>query len=141
MADGSKTMSPASVWFVPAGETVFDVTDFSIDEPMNGLFQVVVHAYSPDGTVDPTTFIGKGGAFRFRHHAGDLVRAGICSEAAQVQNQPDGAVTISTYRFVIVPALSRTTLRRNSRHFQGLTVPEIVFKILEEWTLPYAFDL
>lgn len=141
MADGSNTLSPASVWFVGAGETIFDVTDFSIEEPINGLFQVVVHASSPDGTIDPTTFIGKGGAFRFRHHAGDLVRAGICSEAAQVQNQPDGAVTLSTYRFVIVSALSRTTLRVNNRNFQGLTVPEIVFAILDEWKIPYDKDL
>ena len=141
MADGSSTLSPASVWFVAAGETVFDVTEFSIEEPINGLFQVVVHASSPDGTVDPTSFIGKGGAFRFKHHAGDLVRAGICSEAAQVQNQPDGAAAMSTYRFVIVPALSRTTLRANNRNFQGLTVPEIVFKILDEWKIPYDKDL
>jgi type VI secretion system secreted protein VgrG len=141
MADGSNTLSPASVWFVAAGETVFDVTEFAIEEPINGLFQVVVHASSPDGTIDPTTFIGKGGAFRFRHHAGDLVRAGICAEASQVSNQPDGAVTISTYRFVIVPALWRTTLRRNNRHFMGRTVPQIVFAILDEWKIPYDKDL
>lgn len=129
------------MWFAEHGERELDVTEFSIVEPMSSLFEVVVTASSQDGTLSPSSFVGKGAAFRFAHHAGDLVWAGICSEAAQISNQPHGATTLSVYRFVIVPALWRTTLRRNNRTFQQMTVPEILSKVLDEWEIPHAKDL
>lgn len=142
MADDSRsTLSPSYVWFAEHGERELDVVDFSVDESMSTLFSLVVRASTQNGKLTPSSFIGKGAAFRFLHHAGDLVWAGICSEASQVSNQPDGAVTVSTYEFTIVPALWRTTLRRNNRVFQRMTVKQIVEKILAEWELPHRFDL
>ena len=140
-ADSELTLSPATVWFVEAGEPVFNVTKFSVNEPMSSMFEVVVTASSPDATFDPGSFVGKGAAFRFAHHVGDIIRAGICSKATLVSTQPDGATTSTLYEFVISPALWRTTLRRNNRIFQQMTVPEIVSKVLDEWKIPHKKDL
>lgn len=137
MADGSGTLSPASVWFVAHGESVFDVSEFTIDDQMSSLFEVHVTATCSDGTIDLSKIVGEGAAFRYKHHSGDLIWAGLCAEATQLKNQPQGATTLSVYRFVLVPALWRTTLRRNNRVFEPLTLPKLVEKILQEWMIPF----
>ena len=90
MADDSRsTLSPSYVWFAEHGERELDVVDFSVDEAMSTMFSLVVRASTQNGKLTPSSFIGKGAAFRFAHHAGDLVWAGICSEASAGQ-QPAG---------------------------------------------------
>jgi hypothetical protein len=42
---------------------------------------------------------------------------------------------LSTYFLKIVPGLWRTTLRRNNRIFQHMTIPDIVQKVLGVWQI------
>lgn len=140
MADGTATISPAKVWFKTLGENMLDVASFTVHEQMSAPFEVQVTAIAADGTVDLAKLVGSGAAFRFTHHTGDLVWAGICAEATQLQNQPHGAAKSSVYRFSIVPALWRTTLRRTSRVFERKTLPEIVSQILDEWKIPHNME-
>ena len=140
MADGTATISPAKVWFKTLGENMLDVVSFTVHDQMSALFEVQLTASASDGTVDLSQLVGSGAALRFTHHTGDLVWAGICAEAAQIHNQPHGAAKSSVYRFSIVPALFRTTLRRNCRVFERMTLPQIVGQILEDWKIPCNMD-
>ena len=130
------TLTPAKLSFATQGASVVDVVELSVDEAMSSLYEVVVVATSPDGEMNLDQLVGKGAALRFVHHAGDLVWSGICAEAEQTGQQPDGAAAISTYRFVIRPSLYRTTLRRNFRIFEGSLAFDIVQRVLGEWEIP-----
>ena len=119
---------------------MLDVVSFTVHDQMSALFELQVTASASDGTVDLSQLVGSGAALRFQHHTGDLVWAGICAEAAQTHNQPHGGAKSSVYRFAIVPALFRTTLRRNCRVFERRTIPQIVGQILEDWKIPNNMD-
>ncbi len=118
-------------------EDSLSVRHFAIREEISGLFEVAVLARSPHDEIDLEGIVGQGAGFALDSgvvHLTATSRAwtGICSHMELVQAEPTG---LSTYFLTIVPALWRTTLRRNNRIFQHLTLPEIVSKVLAEWQI------
>src|ERR1700687_910861 len=103
-----------------SGEDSLSVRSFSVTEEMSTLFEVSIVARSPNDDLDLDSFVGKGAAFRFApDEATGLGRTwnGICARMDQIEAESKG---LSAYKVRIVPALWRTTLRRNNRIFQHL---------------------
>jgi len=118
-------------------EDSLSVRHFAIREEISGLWEVAVLARSPLDEIDLEGIVGQGAGFALDSgviHLTSTTRTwtGICSHMELVQAEPTG---LSTYFLKIVPALWRTTLRRNNRIFQHLTLPEIVTKVLTEWQI------
>ena len=118
-------------------EDSLSVRHFAVHEEISSLFEVVVLARSPLEEIDLEGIVGQGAGFALNSGVVHLTAAtrawtGICSHMELVQAEPTG---LSTYFLKIVPALWRTTLRRNNRIFQHLTIPEIVGKVLTEWQI------
>jgi type VI secretion system secreted protein VgrG len=118
-------------------EDSLEVRHFVVHEEISGLFEVDVVALSPLDEIDLEGIVGQGAGFAMEP-GGDVLTAthrvwtGICSQMELVHAEPTG---LSTYSLKIVPALWRTTLRRNNRIFQHLTIPDIVQKVLAEWQI------
>ena len=118
-------------------EDSLSVRHFAVREEISTLFEVAVLARSPLEEIDLEGIVGQGAGFALDSGVVHLtatkrVWTGICSHMELVQAEPTG---LSTYFLKIVPALWRTTLRRNNRIFQHLTIPEIVGKVLTEWQI------
>jgi len=118
-------------------ETSLSVRHFAVREEMSKLFDIAVLARSPNDDIDLESIVGQGAGFAFNSGVAHLTVAsrawtGICSHMELVQAEPIG---LSTYFLRIVPALWRTTLRRNNRIFQHLSIPDIVLKVLSEWQI------
>ena len=118
-------------------EDSLSVRHFAVREEISTLFEVAILARSPHDEIDLESIVGQGAGFALDSgvvHLTTTTRTwtGICSHMELVQAEPTG---LSTYFLKIVPALWRTTLRRNNRIFQHLTIPEIVGKVLTEWQI------
>ncbi|EYF05451.1 type VI secretion system tip protein TssI/VgrG [Chondromyces apiculatus] len=118
-------------------EDSLSVRHFSVREEISGLFEITILARSPQDELDLESIVGHGAGFALDSgvvHLTTSARAwtGICSHMELVQVESTG---LSTYALTIVPALWRTTLRKNSRIFQHLTIPDIVTKVLAEWQI------
>ena len=128
------------MWFAEHGERELDVVDFSVDEPMSAMFSLIVRASTQNAKLTPSGFMGKGprSAFATTRATWSGHLLGGCAGEQPAQRRGH---TVSVYEFSIVPALWRTTLRRNNRIFQRMKVREIIEKILGEWKIPCTFDL
>src|SRR3954469_13722982 len=118
-------------------EDSLSVRHFVVHEEISALFEVNILARSPLDEIDLEGIVGHGAGFALESgvvHLTATTRAwtGICSHMELVQAEPTG---LSTYSITIVPTLWRTTLRRNNRIFQHLTLPDIVQKVLTEWQI------
>jgi type VI secretion system secreted protein VgrG len=118
-------------------EDSLSVRHFAVREEMSNLFAIDILARSPLEEIDLESIVGQGAGFALSSgvaHLSVFSRAwtGVCSHMELVQVEPTG---LSTYFIKIMPALWRTTLRRNSRIFQHMSVPEIVIKVLGEWQI------
>jgi type VI secretion system secreted protein VgrG len=111
------------------------VRSFSVVEELSNPFDISIVARSPDEYIDLDVIVGHGAAFKV---ASSLAWSGIVQFAEQVDVEPDG---LSTYFVRIVPALSRTSLRRNNRIFQHLTIPDIAKKLLADWEIEPVIEL
>ena len=118
-------------------EDSLSVRRFAVREAISGLFEVTILARSPLDEIDLEGIVNQGAGFALNSgviHLTTSIRVwtGICNHMELVHAEPTG---LSTYSLTIVPALWRTTLRRNSRIFQHLTIPDIVLKVLAEWQI------
>lgn len=118
-----------------ASDINLSVRSFSVVEELSTPFDISVVARSIDEDIDLDALVGHGVAFKV---AGSLAWSGIVQFAEQVDVEPDG---LSTYFVRIVPALSRTTLRRNNRIFQHLSIPDIVKKLLADFEIEPVLEL
>jgi type VI secretion system secreted protein VgrG len=120
------------------------VRRFSVEEALSSLFDVHVWARSPDPSLDLSAIVGHDASLRvtsgYAHARGGGARlwSGIVAHAALVQAEPTG---LSTYSFRIVPRLWLLTQRRGYRIFQHLNIPDILDKLLAEWTLPHDWNI
>ncbi|WP_437937837.1 type VI secretion system Vgr family protein [Sorangium sp. So ce341] len=129
-------MSRLSLSFASKEESL-SVRRFSVREQISSLFEVSILAVSEIEDLDLDSLVGKAAAFKAESavlHSVVPARvwAGLCAQMEQVQVEPTG---LSTYRLRIVPLLFRATLRRNSRIFQHMTIPDIVLLVLKEWEI------
>jgi type VI secretion system secreted protein VgrG len=118
-------------------EDSLSVRHFAVREEISTLFEVDILARSPLDEIDLESIVNQGAGFGINSGVVFLTTAnrvwtGICSHMELVQTESIG---LSTYFMKIVPALWRTTLRRNSRIFQHMTIPDIVQKVLGEWQI------
>ncbi|MCC6553513.1 MAG: type VI secretion system tip protein VgrG [Polyangiaceae bacterium] len=127
-----------------SGERSLSVRRFVVNEAVSSLFEVSVWARSPDSSVDLSALVGQPAALRiesgykFAHRPGRLW-AGVCAFAAQVDAEP--APNLSTYQVKIVPLLWLLTKRSGHRIFQHLSIPDIIDKLLAEWTITPAWEI
>ncbi len=118
-------------------EDSLSVRHFAVREAISSLFEVTILARSPHDEIDLEGLVGQGAGFALVSGVAHLtttsrIWTGICSHMELVHAEPTG---LATYSLTIVPALWRTTLRRNNRIFQHLKIPDIVSRVLTEWQI------
>ncbi|HRI65192.1 MAG TPA: type VI secretion system tip protein TssI/VgrG [Polyangium sp.] len=118
-----------------ARDIQLSVRSFSVTEELSTPFDISIVARSTDEDIDLDALVGHGAGFKV---ASSLAWSGIVQFAEQVDVEPDG---LSTYFMRIVPALSRTSLRRNNRIFQHLSIPDIAKKLLADWEIEPVLEL
>ena len=120
------------------------VRRFSVHEGMSSLFSVSVWARSRSDDLDFEAFVGKDAGLRIAsglaHALVDGTRhwSGVCSAMEQVAAESTG---VSTYYLRIVPRLWLLTQRRNHRLFQHISIPDIVDRMLDEWTIERTWKI
>lgn len=122
---------------------------FTIREAVSSLFSISLLARSPDPSLDLAALLDQPATFRivpgYIHveNLGARTFRGIVVDAEQVHAlQPGiGQVGLSTYQLRIVPHLFRLTQRRGNRIFQQLSIPDILDKLLAEWSIPHAWQI
>jgi len=124
-------------------EDSLSVRYFAIREEISGLFEVDIFARSPLDEIDLEAIVDHGAGFGVNSGVAWLnttnrVWTGICAHMQLVQTESIG---LSTYFIKIVPALWRTTMRRNYRIFQHMKIPDIVQKVLTEWQIEPVLKL
>ena len=116
------------------------VRRFSAQESASSLFSVSVWARCANAEIDLEAVVGKEASLhiihgtRFTAGMGSRMWKGVCAYAEQVQAEPTG---LSTYYVRIVPKMYLLTQRRNYRVFQHINIPDIVDKILGEWSVEH----
>ncbi len=115
----------------------------TVTERLSALFDVSVVALSPLDDIDFETIIGQPASVRVQGSGlSGLVTSrewrGVCYHFEQLQAEPTG---LSTYLVRIAPDLWLLTQRQNQRIFQHLTLPEIVAKLLQEWSIEHTFEI
>jgi type VI secretion system secreted protein VgrG len=123
---------------VPPGDDLFSVRRFVVDEALGSLFTVSLWVLAANDAVDLEAVVGKQASLRLdtQNAAAPLggVRkwTGVCSYIEQIHAEPTG---LSTYFLRIVPELWLLTQRRGYRVFQHVAIPDIIDKILGEWSI------
>ena len=115
----------------------------TVTERLSALFDISVVALSPLDDIDFETIIGQPASVRLQSSGSDGLRAsrewrGVCYHFEQIQAEPTG---LSTYLVRIAPDLWLLTQRQNHRIFQHLTLPEIVAKVLQGWSIEHTFEI
>ncbi len=125
------------------GETSLSVRRFSVHEAVSSLFTVSVWARAENPSIDLEAIVGKQASLRiasgqiFALHGGSRFWTGVVSSIEQVQAVQPGvsAKELSTYYLRIVPTLWLLTQRRGYRAFQHISIPDIVDRLLGEWSI------
>ncbi|MFT3764626.1 MAG: type VI secretion system tip protein TssI/VgrG [Minicystis sp.] len=127
---------------VASGDGSLSVRRISIQEGISRLFTISVVARTEDPSLNLEAIVGKPAALRAATgYAYATVPGrtwtGICSYAEQVQAlaHAPGERPLSTYFFRIVPGLWLLTQRQGYRIYQHLSIPDIVDKLLKEWSV------
>jgi type VI secretion system secreted protein VgrG len=125
-----------------SGERSLSVRRFAVHEGVSTLFTVSVWARSVSPSIDLEALVGQPASLRvvsgwlFARLGGARLWSGVVSSIEQVQAvQPQaGATELSTYYVRIVPSLWLLTQRRNYRIFQHLSIPDIIDRLLGDWS-------
>lgn len=126
----------------------FDVRKVTVHERIGEPFSVDIRCVSFQESIDLETVVGQAATFKMNaaHGVGRFLSVGgatrswtgVVSSAEQlIANEPgpDGTMPLSTYALRIVPRLFLLGQRRNYRIFQHLSIPDIVDKLLAEWSI------
>ncbi|MBI4703216.1 MAG: type VI secretion system tip protein VgrG [Deltaproteobacteria bacterium] len=125
------------------------VRRFSAKEAVSHLFAIEILARSEDPNIDLEGIVGKPASLRLRtgyKHAalgGARYWTGICSFVQQLQAVPPqpGEKALSSYFLRIVPRLWLLAQRRGCRIFQHVAIPDIIDKLLDEWSVERAWQI
>ncbi len=120
-------------------EDSLSIRHFAVREPISGLFDVAILARSRMVGLDLESFVGRPAAFLMMGGplAGPRAWSGITSHFQMVQAEPTG---LSSYFIRIVPQLYLLRLRKRNRIFQHLTIPQIIQKILQEYSIVHKMQ-
>jgi type VI secretion system secreted protein VgrG len=126
-----------------SGEQSLDVRRFAANEALSSLFRISIWARSTNPSLDLSAIVGRGAAFVVespvpRALAPQRCWSGLCSAAEQISAEPSG---LSLYRIDLVPNLWRATQRTSLRIFQHLSIPDIVVRLLAEWTITADLEI
>jgi len=129
------------------GETSLSVRHFAVQEAVSSLFTVSVMARSESPGIDLEAIIGKPASLRvvsgwlYARLGGARLWSGIVNTIEQVHAvQPGGqGKELSTYSLTIVPSLWLLTQNRNYKIFQHLSIPDIVDRVLDAWSIDRAW--
>jgi len=126
-----------------SGESSLSVRRFSVREAVSAPFTISVWACSENAALDLPGLVGRPAGLHVMTgyaHALDGSRrwTGICSYIEQTQPEATG---LSTYHLRIVPALWLLGHRRNHRIFQHISIPDIVDKVLGEWSIAHRWEI
>src|SRR3569832_902896 len=119
------------------GERSLSVRRFSLHETISSPFILSVGARSEHANIDLEGIVGQAAGLRIVTGMVPSLHStrtwtGVCSHIEQVQAEPTG---LSTYYLRIVPRLWLLNQRRGNRIYQHLSIPEIVVKLLAEWSI------
>ncbi|HVK66858.1 MAG TPA: type VI secretion system tip protein TssI/VgrG [Polyangium sp.] len=123
------------------GESSLSVRRFSIHEAVSTPFTVSLWVRSENPAVDIEAIVGQPAIFKVRSGylnltgGGMRVWSGYVSYMEQTHGEHRQTKVHSTYHLRIVPHLWLLDQRRNHRIFQHLSIPDIVDKILDEWSV------
>lgn len=115
------------------------VRHFAVREPISGLFDVAIMARSRTVDLDIESFVGRPAAFLMMGGplSGPRAWSGVATHFQLVQSEPTG---LSTYYVRIAPQMYLLRLRKRNRIFQHLTIPVIVQKILQEYSIVHKMQ-
>ncbi|HMY21888.1 MAG TPA: type VI secretion system tip protein TssI/VgrG, partial [Polyangium sp.] len=117
-------------------EDSLSVRHFAVREPISGLFDVAILARSRMVGLDIESFVGRPAAFMMMGGAlgGPRAWSGIATHFQLIQAEPTG---LSSYYVRIAPQMYLLRLRKRNRIFQHLTIPQIIQKILQEYSIEH----
>jgi type VI secretion system secreted protein VgrG len=126
-----------------SGESSLSVRRLTVQEGISVLFEVVVLARSEDPSINLEAIVGRAASLHalsgyvFAAFGGARMWTGIVAHAEQIQGlgPAPGERPLSTYEFRIVPDLWLLTQRQGNRIYQHLAIPDIVDKLLAEWSI------
>jgi type VI secretion system secreted protein VgrG len=120
-------------------EDSLSVRHFAVREPISGLFDVSILARSRLVGLDIESFVGRPAAFIMMGGPLATPRAwsGIATHFQMVQAEPTG---LSTYFVRIAPQMYLLRLRKRNRIFQHLTIPQMIQKILQEYSIVHKMQ-
>lgn len=127
-----------------SGESSLSVRRFSVHEAISSFFTVSVWARSKNESLELPKLVGKEASLRvlagykWAQLGAARYWTGICSYMEQVQAEPTG---LSTYYLRIVPKLWLLTQRRGNRVYQHLSIPDIIDKLLAEWSIKPVWQI
>lgn len=109
-----------------------DVREFSVHERLSTLFTIHLVATSENPDISFDAVVGQPARFVLRSGLHTRTWTGLCNHLRQIRVEPSG---VSTYELTLVPTLWLLTQRRNYRMFQQIAEPDIVTKLLSEWSI------
>ena len=122
----------------------FDVRHCRLVEGISRPFAIELMVRSRDPSVDLEAIIGRPATVRLESGHPDAPLGGVRELSGQVESmsllaaEPTG---LSSYGLRVVPELSMLTLRRNQRLFLNLTAFESVQRLLDEWAIPFEWQI
>lgn len=117
---------------------VFDVREFHAHEHICGLYSIEILAHCESPNVDFASVLGTAATFTIWSEHYHRVWDGVCHYIRLLQAEETG---VSMYVIGIAPKLWLLTQRRNYRMFQQITEPDIVKKLLDDWSVEAEFRL
>lgn len=127
----------------------FDVRAFKVHEGLDEVPIVDLEVVCPEPDVDLEGIVGKPANFTMITGYVHVVQGqrswhGIAIHAEQLRSLErgrDGTIVLSTYAIRIVPPVYLLSLRKNSRIFQRLSIPDIIDALLEEWGIATTWHI
>ncbi len=133
---------------VASGDAL-SVRRFVVSESVSSLFSVTVWARSESPDIDLEGIVGKDASLNIVHGTafvaglGSRTWKGVCAHVEQVHGVSPiaGQKAESTYLVRIVPKAWLLTQRRNYRIYQHLSIPDILDKLLGEWSISPVWEI
>ncbi|MEM1032620.1 MAG: type VI secretion system tip protein TssI/VgrG [Myxococcota bacterium] len=112
-----------------------EVRTFRVEQRMSDIFSIHLSLLAEDGDIDLESIVGKTATLSISGHFVESEPrrwSGVLRSIAQTRVERT-RLGLSGYEATVVPRLWLLTQRRNNRHFQHVSIPEIARRLLDEW--------